>query len=137
MPASALPDTMRQIRFDGAGGPEVIAIEEVALPKPGPGQVLIEVVAAGVNRPDIMQRLGSYPPPKGATDIPGLEVGGRIAALGEGVEGFSVGDEVCALVISGGYAEVSNNQCVIIAEELLEPRQIDRSAATEEVLATY
>ncbi len=101
----SLPDTMRQIRFDGSGGPEVIAVETVAVPKPGPGQVLIEVVAAGVNRPDVMQRLGQYPPPKGATEIPGLEVGGRIAALGEGVSGLSEGDEVCALVISGGYAE--------------------------------
>jgi putative PIG3 family NAD(P)H quinone oxidoreductase len=99
------PDTMRQICFEGSGGPEVIAVETVAVPKPGPGQVLIEVIAAGVNRPDVMQRLGQYPPPKGATEIPGLEVGGRIAALGEGVSGLSEGDEVCALVISGGYAE--------------------------------
>ncbi|GEP00287.1 NAD(P)H-quinone oxidoreductase [Methylobacterium haplocladii] len=100
-----VPDTMRQIRFDGSGGPEVMAVETVPVPKPGPGQVLIEVVAAGVNRPDVMQRQGNYPPPKGATEIPGLEVGGRITALGDGVSGFSEGDEVCALVISGGYAE--------------------------------
>jgi NADPH2:quinone reductase len=85
---------MRQIRFTAAGGPEVIAVETVPLPKPAAGQVLIEVVAAGVNRPDIMQRQGSYPPPKGATEIPGLEIAGRIAALGEGVTGFSEGDEV-------------------------------------------
>lgn len=100
-----LPETMRQIRFSGSGGPEVIAIETAPVPGPGPGQVLIEVAAAGVNRPDIMQRQGLYPPPKGATEIPGLEVSGRIAALGEGVETLSVGEEVCALVISGGYAE--------------------------------
>ena len=105
MPSSDLPETMRRIRFDGSGGPEVMAVEEAPLPRPGPGQVLIEVVAAGVNRPDVMQRLGQYPPPKGATEIPGLEIAGRIAALGEDVEGFSAGDEVCALVISGGYAE--------------------------------
>ena len=105
MPSTPLPETMRQVRFDGSGGPEVIAVETVPLPKPAPGQVLIEVVAAGVNRPDIMQRQGSYPPPKGATEIPGLEIAGRIAALGEGVSGHAVGDEVCALVISGGYAE--------------------------------
>ncbi len=104
MPES-LPDTMRQLRYDGAGGPEVIALETVPLPQAGPGQVLIEVVAAGINRPDVMQRLGKYPPPKGATEVPGLEVSGRVAALGEGVSGFSLGDEVCALVISGGYAE--------------------------------
>lgn len=100
-----LPETMRQIRFTGSGGPEVIAIETAPVPSPGPGQVLIDVAAAGVNRPDIMQRQGLYPPPKGATEIPGLEVSGRIAALGEGVETLSVGEEVCALVISGGYAE--------------------------------
>ncbi len=101
----SLPETMRQIRFGGAGGPEVMAVETVSLPQPGPGQVLIAVAAAGVNRPDIMQRQGLYPPPKGATEIPGLEVSGTIVALGEGVTGLSVGEEVCALVISGGYAE--------------------------------
>ena len=100
-----LPETMRQVCFNGFGGPEVIGTETVPLPKAGPGQVLIEVVSAGVNRPDVMQRGGKYPPPKGATAVPGLEVAGRIAALGEGVSGLSLGDEVCALVISGGYAE--------------------------------
>ncbi|MGV7030210.1 NAD(P)H-quinone oxidoreductase [Methylobacterium symbioticum] len=104
MPAT-LPETMRQLRYAGAGGPEVIALETAPVPQPGPGQVLIEVVAAGINRPDLMQRQGKYPPPKGATDIPGLEVGGRIVALGDGVSGHALGDEVCALVISGGYAE--------------------------------
>lgn len=103
----SIPTTMRQVRFNGAGGPEVIGIETAPVPKPGPGQVLIEVVAAGVNRPDCQQRAGKYPPPPGATEVPGLEVGGRIAALGEGVTGLAVGDEVCALVISGGYAEYS------------------------------
>lgn len=100
-----LPPSMRRIRFDGGGGPEVIGIETAALPLAGPGQVLIEVVAAGVNRPDVMQRGGKYPPPPGATAVPGLEVSGRIVALGEGVSGLGLGDEVCALVISGGYAE--------------------------------
>ncbi|OYY71681.1 MAG: NAD(P)H-quinone oxidoreductase [Rhizobiales bacterium 35-66-30] len=75
------------------------------MPAPGPGQVLVEVVAAGVNRPDCLQRAGGYPPPPGATDIPGLEIGGRVVALGEGVTSPKIGDEVCALVISGGYAE--------------------------------
>jgi len=102
---ASLPDTMRQIRFTAAGGPEVLAVETVPLPQAGPGQVLIEVAAAGVNRPDIQQREGKYPPPKGATEIPGLEVAGRIVALGEGVDGLTLGDEVCALTISGGYAE--------------------------------
>ena len=105
MASQDLPETMRRIRFAGTGGPEVIALETAPLPSPGPGQVLIEVVAAGVNRPDVAQRAGLYPPPPGATEIPGLEVAGRIAALGEGVSGLSLGDEVCALVIGGGYAE--------------------------------
>ena len=105
MASATLPETMRRIRYDGKGGPEIIAVETAPVPQPGPGQVLIEVVAAGVNRPDVAQRAGSYPPPPGATAIPGLEVAGRIAVLGEGVQGLSVGDEVCALVISGGYAE--------------------------------
>ncbi|NEU13997.1 NAD(P)H-quinone oxidoreductase [Methylobacterium sp. BTF04] len=102
---ASLPETMRQIRFTQAGGPDVLAVETVPLPQAGPGQVLIEVVAAGVNRPDIQQREGKYPPPKGATEIPGLEVAGRIVALGDGVDGLALGDEVCALTISGGYAE--------------------------------
>jgi NADPH:quinone reductase len=100
-----IPETMRQIRFEGAGGPEVIRLETAPVPQPGPGQVLIEVAAAGVNRPDLLQRAGGYPPPPGATDVPGLEVSGRIAASGSDVQGLQVGDEVCALVASGGYAE--------------------------------
>ncbi len=102
---SDLPTSMRQIRFEGSGGPDVIRIETAPVPVPGPGQVLVEVVAAGVNRPDCLQRAGGYPPPPGATDIPGLEIGGRVVALGEGVTTPKLGDEVCALVISGGYAE--------------------------------
>ncbi len=105
MASQTLPETMRQVRFSGTGGPEVIALETAPVPSPGPGQVLIAVAAAGVNRPDVAQRAGVYPPPPGATEVPGLEVAGRIATLGEGVSGLSPGDEVCALVISGGYAE--------------------------------
>lgn len=101
----SLPSSMRQIRFAGAGGPEVIQVETGAIPVPGPGQVLVKVVAAGVNRPDCLQRAGGYPPPPGATEIPGLEISGRIVALGDGVKEWKIGDEVCALVISGGYAE--------------------------------
>ncbi len=100
-----LPTSMRRIRFTAPGGPDVIAVETGPVPTPGVGQVLIEVVAAGVNRPDCLQRAGGYPPPPGATEIPGLEVSGRIVALGEGAAGLAIGDEVCALVISGGYAE--------------------------------
>jgi NADPH:quinone reductase len=101
----AVPETMRQVRFAGAGGPEVIRLEDAPVPRPGPGQVLIEVAAAGVNRPDCIQRAGAYPPPPGASDIPGLEVSGRVAALGEGVTSLRVGDTVCALLSGGGYAE--------------------------------
>jgi putative PIG3 family NAD(P)H quinone oxidoreductase len=96
---------MRQIRFAGAGGPEVIRIETAPVPQPGAGQVLIEVAAAGVNRPDCQQRAGSYPPPPGATEVPGLEIAGRVLAVGPDVTWPRAGDEVCALVISGGYAE--------------------------------
>lgn len=101
----SLPETMRQVVFAGAGGPEVIRLETGPVPQPGPGQVLVEVVAAGVNRPDCLQRAGGYPPPPGATAVPGLEIAGRVVALGDGVTSPALGDEVCALVISGGYAE--------------------------------
>ena len=100
-----LPTSMQQIRFTQAGGPEVIEVTIGPVPSPGPGQVLVKVAAAGVNRPDCLQRAGGYPPPPGATDIPGLEIAGRIVALGEGVTHLSLGDEICALTISGGYAE--------------------------------
>jgi NADPH2:quinone reductase len=96
---------MRQVRFEGHGGPDVIRIGEAPVPEPGPGQVLIEVAAAGVNRPDCLQREGVYPPPSGESGIPGLEIAGRVAARGEGVRAPREGDDVCALVGSGGYAE--------------------------------
>ena len=103
--STSLPTTMKQIHFEGAGGPEVIRVGDAPVPSPGPGKVLVEVVAAGVNRPDVIQRSGGYPPPPGESEIPGLEISGRIVALGEGVTGLSLGAEVCALVGSGGYAE--------------------------------
>jgi NADPH:quinone reductase len=102
---SAVPTSMRQIRFAGAGGPEVIRIGTGPVPQPGAGQVLVEVVAAGVNRPDCQQRAGSYPPPPGATDVPGLEIAGRVVAVGPDAGWPQMGDPVCALVVSGGYAE--------------------------------
>jgi putative PIG3 family NAD(P)H quinone oxidoreductase len=102
---SAIPSTMRQIRFAGAGGPEVITLETAPVPRPGPGQVLVKVAAAGVNRPDCLQRAGGYPPPPGATEIPGLEIAGEIVAAGEGVPEGRIGERICALVASGGYAE--------------------------------
>ena len=100
-----MPNTMRQVIFDGTGGPDVIALREAPVPTPGAGKVLIEVVAAGINRPDVFQRAGSYPPPPGETDVPGLEVSGRVMAVGPNVEGVGEGDDVCALLGSGGYAE--------------------------------
>jgi NADPH:quinone reductase len=96
---------MRQVHFEGHGGPDVIRIGEAPVPEPGPGQILIEVAAAGVNRPDCLQRAGSYPPPPGESDIPGLEISGRVVAHGEGAGAPREGDDVCALVGSGGYAE--------------------------------
>jgi putative PIG3 family NAD(P)H quinone oxidoreductase len=87
------------------GGPEVLEWTEVADPVAGPGEVVIDVAGSAVNRADLLQRQGAYPPPPGASDIIGLECSGRIAALGEGVEGWQVGDEVCALLAGGGYAE--------------------------------
>ncbi|MGH6839937.1 MAG: NAD(P)H-quinone oxidoreductase [Methylocella sp.] len=96
---------MRQIYFEGHGGPDVIRTGEAPVPEPGPGQVLIEVTAAGVNRPDCLQREGAYPAPPGESAIPGLEIAGRVLARGEGVCAPAEGDDVCALVGSGGYAE--------------------------------
>lgn len=99
-----LPSTMPCIEFDGFGPPEVMKLGARPVPRPGAGEVLIRVAAAGVNRPDIFQRMGNYPPPPGASDIPGLEVAGKIVASGGGLSDISVGDNVCALVTGGGYA---------------------------------
>jgi len=99
------PASMTAIAIGGKGGPEVLVPETVPVPQPGPGQLLIEVAAAGVNRPDVMQRMGLYPAPKGHSEIPGLEVAGTVATAGEGTGRFKVGDHVMALVNGGGYAE--------------------------------
>jgi NADPH:quinone reductase-like Zn-dependent oxidoreductase len=96
---------MRAVVCREAGGPEVLEVREVPEPTPGPGEVVIDIAAAGVNRPDLQQRLGVYPPPPGASDVLGLECSGTISAVGDGVERWHVGDEVCALLISGGYAD--------------------------------
>lgn len=96
---------MAAVEIGRPGGPEVLRTSRRPVPLPPPGEVLIEVAAAGVNRPDLMQRRGLYPPPAGASDIPGLEVAGTIAAVGEGVVGLAPGQAVCALVTGGGYAE--------------------------------
>jgi putative PIG3 family NAD(P)H quinone oxidoreductase len=96
---------MKAIVFEKPGGPEVLAWSEVPDPVPGDGQVLVEVAAAGVNRADLLQRAGNYAPPPGASEILGLECAGRVAALGPGVSGWAVGDEVCALLGGGAYAQ--------------------------------
>ncbi len=100
-----LPELMTAIEITAPGGPEKLVPNRRPVPRPAPGEVLIKVAAAGVNRPDCLQRQGGYPPPPGASDIPGLEVAGTIAALGEGVEDWMIGDEICALLTGGGYAE--------------------------------
>ncbi len=103
---AALPDTMTAIVINAPGGPEMLVAEDRPLPRPSEGEILVKVHAAGVNRPDIMQRRGQYPPPSGAPpDIPGLEVAGIVAALGPGATQFAVDDAVCALLPGGGYAE--------------------------------
>ncbi len=102
---SFLPESMTVIEITKPGGPEVLMPTKRRLVPPEPGEVLIRVQAAGINRPDVLQRQGGYPPPKGVTDIPGMEVAGSIVASGLKVSEWRVGDEVCALVSGGGYAE--------------------------------
>ncbi|GLK70484.1 NAD(P)H-quinone oxidoreductase [Ancylobacter dichloromethanicus] len=100
-----LPATMTAIGLPTPGGPEALVPEPRPVPSPGAGEILVKVAAAGVNRPDVMQRNGLYPPPPGASDIPGLEISGEVVALGEGVTRWKLGDKVCALVSGGGYAQ--------------------------------
>jgi putative PIG3 family NAD(P)H quinone oxidoreductase len=97
---------MRAVIAQGTGGPEVLSVAEVPDVEPGPGEVLVRVAAAGLNRADLLQRQGFYPPPPGASDVIGMECSGTVAALGEDVTGWEVGDEVCALLAGGGYAEL-------------------------------
>lgn len=104
-PGHPLPATMTAVEIAEPGGPEVLRPCTRPLPEPGHGQALIRVAFAGVNRPDALQRAGSYAPPRGASDLPGLEVAGHVVALGPGVSGWNVGDAVCALTPGGGYAE--------------------------------
>ena len=101
---SSMPATTQAIAIVGKGGPEVLTLREIQIVQPGPEQVLIKVAAAGVNRPDVMQRKGIYPAPKGHSEIPGLEVAGHVAAFGANVSHFKIGDAVMALVNGGGYA---------------------------------
>ena len=100
-----LPAQMTVIGISKPGGPEVLLPETRAVPSPGPGEILVKVEAAGVNRPDIAQRSGSYPPPPGASDLPGLEIAGHVVALGAGSTRHKLGDKVMSLVAGGGYAQ--------------------------------
>ena len=96
---------MKAVVVDQPGGPGAMQWRDVPDPEPAPGEVVVDVVAAGVNRADLLQRQGNYPPPPGASEVIGLECSGRVSALGDGVAGWAVGDEVCALLSGGGYAE--------------------------------
>lgn len=100
-----MSDTMRAVEISAPGGPEVLQLTDRPVPTPAHGQVVIKVAYAGVNRPDALQRAGSYAPPPGASDLPGLEASGEVMALGEGVTGVAIGDRLCALLPGGGYAE--------------------------------
>ncbi|HEU4329925.1 MAG TPA: NAD(P)H-quinone oxidoreductase [Lapillicoccus sp.] len=126
---------MKAITLPESGGPDALVLDEVPDPLPRPGEVVVEVVAAGVNRADVMQRQGFYDPPPGSSAYPGLEVSGRIVQLGEGVEDWSVGDEVCGLLTGGGYAE----RVAVPAGQLLPvPAGVDLevAAALPEVTCT-
>lgn len=131
----SIPETMHAAGFDAPGGSEVLRLETVPVPRPGAGEVLVRVAYAGVNRPDVIQRQGFYPPPPGASPIPGLEVSGDVVALGEGVDAALLGQQVCALVSGGGYAEY----CLAVADHCLpvpEGLPMDQAAALPETLFT-
>ena len=131
----AIPATMTAIGFDSPGGPEVLHPLSMPVPMPGAGQVLLRVAFAGVNRPDVIQRQGFYPPPPGASPIPGLEVSGQVVAMGSGVTTPFVGQAVCALVAGGGYAEyclAEAAHCLPIPQGLL----LEQAAAIPETLFT-
>ena len=126
---------MRAVIANGAGGPEVLSVGELPDPEPGPGEVVVEVAATAINRADLLQRQGFYPPPPGAPDTLGLECSGTVAAVGDGVTGHQVGDEVCALLAGGGYAE----RVVVPAGQLMPvPAGVDlvTAAALPEVACT-
>ncbi len=132
---TTLPDTMRHIAFEAPGAADVMHVTQGPVPKPGRGEILVRVQAAGVNRPDVAQRQGAYPPPPGASPILGLEVAGEVAALGEGVKDVSLGEKVTALANGGGYAEYA---VVPVGQALRWPQGYDavRAAALPETFFT-
>jgi len=126
---------MQAIGIAAPGGPDVLRLERRPVPQPGPGQVLVEVAFAGVNRPDVLQRMGRYPPPPGAPDVPGLEIAGRVVAAGEGADEMLLGQPVCALVTGGGYAEyclAEAGHCLPVPASL----PLNEAAALPETLFT-
>jgi putative PIG3 family NAD(P)H quinone oxidoreductase len=132
---ASTPETMTAIEITTPGGPDVLKPRTMPVPKPGPGQILVKVAAAGVNRPDVAQRMGVYPPPPGHSPLPGLEIAGEVVATGPAVSRWKAGDKVCALVNGGGYAEYC------IAEEAIAlpiPAGLDvvRAAAVPETFFT-
>ncbi|MCK8780531.1 NAD(P)H-quinone oxidoreductase [Rhizobium sp. NTR19] len=130
-----LPQEMRYVDLPSFGAPEVMTLARGPLPAPKPGEILVRVEAAGVNRPDVAQRQGDYPPPKDASPVLGLEIAGEVVALGEGVSDFKVGDKVCALANGGGYAEY----CVVPTGQALPwPKGYDavKAAAVPETFFT-
>jgi putative PIG3 family NAD(P)H quinone oxidoreductase len=126
---------MRAVIAPDPGGPEALVVADLPDPVPGPGEVVLDVAASAVNRADLLQRQGFYPPPPGASDVLGLECSGRVAAVGEGVEGWSVGDEACALLAGGGYAE---KVAVPAGQVMPLPHGVDQAtaAALPEVACT-
>ncbi len=130
---------MRAVIATEPGGPEVLAVHELPDPIPGPGEVLLEVAAAGINRADLMQRMGRYPPPPGVSDVLGLEASGVIGQLGDGVEDWAVGDQACALLAGGAYAErvvVPVGQLLPIPDGPAGPTDLITAATLPEVAAT-
>lgn len=133
--AREIPETMTAMGFDAPGGPEVFRAETLPVPVPGEDQLLVRVSHAGVNRPDVIQRQGFYPPPPGASPIPGLEISGEVVALGKGAPEALLGQKVCALVSGGGYAEyclANFHHCLPVPGDL----PMDQAAALPETLFT-
>ena len=129
-----IPKHMQAIEISAPGGPEVLRLVERTVPQPGPDEVLVRVAAAGVNRPDVLQRMGAYPPPPGASDLPGLEIAGTVVAAGQGAE-MLIGRRVCALVAGGGYAQycvAPMGTCLPVPEVL----RMTEAAAMPETLFT-
>lgn len=133
----AIPETMTAVTLDGKGGPEVLVAANVPTPMPAAGQVLIKVTAAGVNRPDVQQRIGAYPPPAGHSPYPGLEVAGHVAAIGDGVKRWKVGDPLVSLVNGGGYAEYCLAEDIVALPVPVGLTMVQAAAVPETVFTVW